>query len=232
MPTTLPMFAEQGHIMVHLDDGTALIDTGSPFSFSTIPVVFAGIRYNLPQHFPGNISPAMLSSLLGFRIDCCIGTDILTQAAIRIRWHEQCIDIGDDLPDGEVKLPLQTLHGCPAFPVSIGDTQTNALLDTGANLSYVDPILVEGLQPIGHKEDVHPMSGSFITPIYPLDTSVATGVVTLQYGVLPDILRQPLQLFLQEIDGRVLIGTELFRHFDCTIAWNRKTISWTHSGDG
>jgi hypothetical protein len=155
MATTLRFKPDKGHIILPLGDQMALIDTGSPASISSRPFSFGGERHTTPAQLMG-FTTRQLSDLAGIAIDILIGCDILSRHKLRIRWHEQSIDIGDDTPDGDSVDEMETMSGCPIFPLRIANNNTKALFDTGAHLSYISPALVAGMAQTGQKADFHP----------------------------------------------------------------------------
>lgn len=225
MTTRLNFIAERGHILVPLESGHALIDTGSPFSLASGSFEFAGFSFDPPDDFMG-LSVDSLSDLAGFRIDILIGCDILSQFTIRIRWHDRCIDIGDDLADGEIVCGMSALAGTPVFPISIGNADTRAIFDTGAHLSYITPECVAGMESFGKKDDFSPFIGHFTVSTYRLPTRLGSQVHGHEYGVLSDTMQAMVGMAMLLSGASAVIGTALLEHYDCTIAWKKGVISW------
>ncbi|WP_223294297.1 hypothetical protein [Chlorobium phaeobacteroides] len=226
MATTLRFKPDKGHIILPLGDQMALIDTGSPASISSRPFSFGGERHTTPAQLMG-FTTRQLSDLAGIAIDILIGCDILSRHKLRIRWHEQSIDIGDDTPDGDSVDEMETMSGCPIFPLRIANINTKALFDTGAHLSYISPALVAGMAQTGQKADFHPFNGHFTSPTYTMETALGGKAFTMEYGTLSGELGAAVDMTLNMTNTTAVIGTQLFQHFDCTISWKDGRISWS-----
>lgn len=216
----------RGHILVPVAAGMALLDTGSPASCSPVPLSFGGREHRLPATVMG-VSPEEVGRLAGMQVDALIGCDLLSSLTLRIRWIDRQIDIGDDIPDGGLSTPFTALMGTPVFPLGIGGGERRVLFDTGAHLSYIDPGLVEGMRPVGDREDFHPMNGHYTAPVYMMETSLGGRSFGLEYGVLPGALRQMASMAMAMAGASAIVGTALLEHFDCTLSWPRGTVSWT-----
>ena len=216
----------RGHILVPVAYGQALIDTGSPGSCAPEPFQFARREYAPPAAM-ACFSPERLSELSGIQIDALIGCDILSELTVRFRWHDRKIDVGEDVPDAPSHEHFTPLMGTPVFSVGLGGREVKALFDTGAHLSYIDPALVAGMQASGEKADFHPLSGPYIAPTYMVSTSLGGFEHDLEYGVLSGTVAQMTAMAMAASGTSAIIGTSLLEHFDCTISWERNTVSWT-----
>ena len=226
--TTLKFTHDKGHLMLPLGDRMALVDTGSPQSISSLPFDFGGDHHTPPNQMMG-MTTEELSELAGIKIDILIGCDILSLYKTRIRWNESCIDIGDDTPDGDTADHMETMMGCPVFPLRIGSHTTNAIFDTGAHLSYITPSLVAGVLQIGEKEDFHPINGHFRAPTYNVETTLGDKTFLMEYGTLSGILGMSTEMAMEMTNSSAVIGTQLLEHFDCTLSWKERIISWRTS---
>ena len=91
----------------------------------------------------------------------------------------------------------------------ISDNGNTILVDTGAPLSYISESVTSDMQPVGEKEDFHPMAGRYTTSVYEAESEVAGRAFTVSYGNLPALLALPLQV--GSIDG--VIGYDFFKSF-------------------
>ena len=170
-----------------------------------------------------------LSDLAGIKIDILIGCDVLSEYKIRIRWQDHCIDIGKDTPDGVTVDRMDSMMGCPVFPLRIGNRDTKAIFDTGAHLSYISPALIAGIPQSGEKEDFHPINGHFTAPTYNVETALGGKNFTMVYGTLPGILGMSTDMAMSMSGSSAVIGTQLLEYFDCTLSWKESTISWSQN---
>ncbi len=223
---TISITKEQGHILFSIGDKRALLDTGSPTSIATEAFGFLGEQHNLPRNLMG-VAPQTMADVTGFPFDILIGCDILSHYTMRLRWTDGYLDIGEDIPDGNLCTPLQTLEGLPIFPLHLQGAQVKGILDTGAHLSYIDPERVAGRSRSGRREDFHPCVGRFFADTYSMPTALDHSPVNIEYGIMPDGLAALLGIVLQLAGASAVVGTQLLEYFDCTISWPQKTISWT-----
>jgi hypothetical protein len=86
-------------------------------------------------------------------------------------------------------------------------------LDSGAPVSYLDDSITRGMQPVGEKEDFHPMAGRYVTPVYELEAEVGGKTFSATFGNLPTVMA--LQLKLLGVDG--VIGYDFFKSFKVMI---------------
>lgn len=222
---TMKILKERGHLLVWAGNSKALIDTGSSTSMAPAPFDFLGQREYPPTNIMG-VTPQKMSDLSGIRIDLLIGCDILSRHTIRFRWREGLLDIGDDISDYPTSTELDTLMGIPVFPVTLRGRPTKAIFDTGAHLSYIDPVLVQGEYPVGQRNDFYPFVGQFTTPTYRIATALDNAPLEIEYGTLPDSLQLMLGMAMNMSDSSAVIGTQLLDAFDFTISWTRNRISW------
>lgn len=223
---TINIIKERGHIVVLIGDKRAVIDTGSPASMAPEPFAFLGRTRTTCTNILGT-TPETMGDLAGFPIDIMIGCDILSDYTIRLRWRDGCMDIGEDVPDGQIVSSMKPLEGPPVFPVEMAGTQTRAVFDSGAHLSYIDPEWVDGWAPSGQRKDFHPFAGHYTTNLYRVATALDRTPFDIEYGILPEPLQQAFGMGLRMMGVSAVIGTQLLEHFDCTISWTRETISWS-----
>ncbi|MEM4711352.1 MAG: hypothetical protein QXL18_05390 [Candidatus Woesearchaeota archaeon] len=152
---TFPIIKEKGHIIIDINGKRGLIDTGAPFTIGTNNLEFCGINCIPLKKFFGHTTDD-LSRLSGIKIDFLIGNDILTKQRMRIRWKEGFIDFGDDIVMGNNIQKYNNFSGSIVFPIKISDRDNNAILDTGAFISYISDDLVIGKKKVKIVKDFHP----------------------------------------------------------------------------
>lgn len=223
---TTDIIKEQGHILLPIGDKRALLDTGSPVSVAPEPFEFLGMICKVPTNIRG-VTPQKMADLAGFPIDMLIGCDILSRYTVRLRWNDGCMDVGEDIPEGPVQSPLEALQGRPVFPVRLQGKPVKSILDTGAHLAYIDPDLVSGQAASGSRDDFHIDVGHYTTDIYTVPTVLDDTTINIEYGIMPNSLASCLGPDLDRAKISAVIGTQLLEHYDCTISWTRKIISWS-----
>lgn len=220
---------ESGHLVLLLPGGKrALVDTGSPISVAAEPFEFLG-RVRQPVREIMGFSADRISELTGFKVDALIGTDLLGEQSIRIRWRDGVLEVSDDLPDGEQVAELALVAGIPVFALEVRGSRIRAFFDTGAHLSYIDPALVKDLPPGGERDDFHPMVGRYRAPVYELPVRMTPGTepVDIEFGLIPAGLQPAMAMAMTMARASAVVGTRLLANYDCCIAWERCTISWT-----
>jgi hypothetical protein len=229
MPIPIPFSKTRGHLIIPLPGCDALIDTGSPVSFGRGPAELAGRSFELPESKMG-LTVDHLYELSGLHIDALIGCDILMALqAMRIRWNDGLIEFADSFPSGGTNERFTHLAGTPTFPVSIAGMPTRALFDTGAHLSYIDPLLVAGMEPIGEREDFHPLNGKFTAEVFRVGTDIDGHGELIEYGVLPGMVGMMTSMAMDTAGASAVIGTPLLRFFDVTVSWRDGIISWSRN---
>ena len=223
---SIPFEKANGHILAVLGERKALIDTGSPFSLAMQPFDFLGIQHPASSEFQKDIL-RKIKEVAGFQFDLLIGCDILAQQDLRICWCDGVLIFGTELTDGPILLQLKKVAGVPVFPLRLKEHNINAIFDTGAPLSYVDPALVAGSVSLGQREDFYPGIGRFSATIYRVPVCLDTDPVILEFGILPDEFQPALSLIFQQTSCSAVVGTGLLETFDCNISWARNTISWS-----
>jgi hypothetical protein len=96
------------------------------------------------------------------------------------------------------------------------ETQGHTLdvaIDTGAKISYINKSYIENKNSIDVRDDFHPIIGNFKTPIYEMEGSVGGETFPIEFGVLPDIYSNTLEMI--GISG--VIGFDLFNSFTAYI---------------
>jgi Ca-activated chloride channel family protein len=176
------------HLLVERDGETYLIDTGVPDDM---------------------VAPAIASRMLGVPVDHLLGCRRLSRGPVTIDWparelrHESSTD-----PDATI-VPLGRLPlGIPSVRLAHDDAPHEAVLDTGAPLSYAPASAVAGLTPVRRTTDFFPMLGSFDVDVYRTTVQVGGVVLDLEVGVLPPLLQMALALLAPS--GWIL-GAALFR---------------------
>lgn len=204
----VPLLLEQDHLVVRIDGGLWVLDTGSPFSFGRADEVqLGGERFPVPDEAFG-LDADRLSGLVGTRLEGLIGTDLLNGFDLDFDLAGGALTIGTGLPvpDGD-RIPLTDLMGVPALEARSELGAHRMLLDTGAQLSYLQADEADRFPAAGPVRDFLPMFGTFETETRSVPFRVGTTDVTLRCGRLPDLMGMTLSL--AGVDG--IIGAELFR---------------------
>lgn len=221
----IPFEVSEGHIVLRLGELRAVMDTGSPLSIGESPFDLGDRRCRPRADFMG-ARVADLSRMAGFPFDLLLGMDAMRGYDARIRWAERLVEFGEQLPAAGRELPLGDFQGIPLIGLEVDGRRVRALLDTGAQLSYLSPMAVRGRSPAGRRGDFFPTIGRFQTDVYEVPVRVADVGRALSFGVLPEELRRELDPFLRAAGAEAVVGTELFASLDCLLSWQRGKVWW------
>lgn len=182
-----PLQMIDGHPLVELPGGLAVIDTGSPF---TLP------------------APEIVSRLLGRRVRWIMGNDRLMDTPVLLDLLTGNYAEDAEVPPGSRLLALEPFSGVYRVCLDFNGRVVRAVLDSGAKLSYVDPRAVAGMTPNGFLTDFFPLIGEFQVPTFDLTVGVGGRQITSRFGVLPESLQS--RLALVGLNGWIL-GSDFFR---------------------
>ena len=167
-----------------------------------------------------------LSKLAGIEFSTLLGMDILTQYKVVFDYENRQLTFlsPDEAGMEGTEIPLLNLMGAVGVKVGVAGQELVMAVDTGAPLSYISESVTSDMQPVGEKEDFHPMAGRCTTPVYEAESEVAGRTFTVSYGNLPALLALPLQV--GSIDG--VIGYYFFKSFKVMFDFRSgvATIAW------
>lgn len=203
-----PLLFLNGHLFLELNHELWLLDTGAPGSFGGAPLIsLAGEEFALENEYLG-LTPASLSRFLGMDCRGLLGMDVLGN-----------FDIVLDVPNGEVtvsqdelafegsRVELEDFLGIPIVPVHVGGSQRRVFLDTGAQISYFSPEVLQAFPAAGKVKDFYPGLGEFETGTHLVEVELGGAKYALRSGELPLLLGFTLHL----ADSEGIVGNELFR---------------------
>jgi len=202
-----PLEVVSGHLVVDINGTRAILDTGSPMSFGRGPLAILGRSVDLGEA-PPTASPGELSNKLGTRIDALVGLDVL-----RVRYFGvettagRCIFETHASPPAGVRIPLEAFKGVPIVNASIAGAPVRLILDTGAQIGYLDDELLRGHRHLGPRSDFHPPSpAEFTTEAHEVSLEIGEMSMYLVFGTMPPHLK--LMIGMMNTNG--ILGTDLF----------------------
>lgn len=208
-----------GHIIVHVEGRSYLLDSGAPFSVADEPINIAGAIYPVESCYMG-IEPSHLSETIGVPVDGMIGADIIREYTLGIYAAERIVQFHYQPTSGDIVLPVQEFCNLPIISVMVNGRVRRMFFDTGAPTSLLLPEALVGVEPFGRNEDFYPLLGNFLTDMYSLDVVLGGLKCNFRFGKLPEELRPTLEA--GNVQG--MIGTELLKHFGMTLSLRDKVM--------
>jgi hypothetical protein len=204
-----PLEITHDHLIIRVDGGRALIDTGSPVSIGRgKQLVLEGRTWQ-----PGSANESVLDAVrdhLGVDVDWLIGHDILHAHPMLLDWRAQKAWIGGaETKRDAATFPIELVMGVPIIGASFQGRPVRAVLDSGAALSYAPRHAVDDARESEAYRDFYPGVGVFDTPTWRVSVTLGERELELRAGVLPETLQTLFALLLGP-DGWI-IGSDFFR---------------------
>lgn len=204
-----------GHVLLNLDEGAFIVDTGSQASFARGGrVSFGGASVALPTSAMGMLDADALSGYVGMRLDGLLGMDVLGRHRLTFLRRELLVGDGDlgSGSGGEAAGPqfqeLETgeIMGIPFITVGVNNRKAKVFVDSGAKISYLDEELLSGC-PVGETlHDFYPLLGEFDVDASNVQCTLAGRSFSAKFGRLPALLQ--MSLGMAGVDG--ILGHDLF----------------------
>ena len=208
-----------GHMLVHLNEGRFLVDTGSPTSFARDgKITFGGKTVDVSTSAMGMLDADVLSGYVGMELDGLIGMDVLGEYCLTFAGNRLLVEEADMPEDEFVMLQTASFMGIPVVTINIRGRDVRAFVDTGAKISYLNPAFIDGLPVEETVHDFYPGMGEF-----DVDVSIASCILgglplKAKFGRLPERLQ--MTLMTGGADG--LLGHDLFSAYDIRIDHGHK----------
>lgn len=196
------------HYLIHVDNHTALIDLGSPFSFSNEDTdITLGNKAHHIDASPGMIDQINNSDLLKeSKVDMLIGLDIINQHCFKLdKVNGTCIvDDTETTSEGMHILPVKPLNlmgqGYTIAKAKFNGVEHDFILDTGAWIGYATSSVIAGKPEVGRVIDFSPIIGDIDTSKHFIDLEIAgTHDAEHPIGLMPGLLSAALSMIGIEI---------------------------------
>lgn len=227
MKQVLPIELVNGHIIVTIDGQRALLDTGSPTSIGrTHRLALLDQDYELEDEFLG-IDIDGLVELSGVDFDALLGADILQEMVftLDVRAKEMRVSLEDMEYTGE-SVPLSSILDIPVVETDLQGESIRCVIDTGAQISYVDKRHTRNLTPVDEVEDFYPGLGRFKVSVFEIPIRLGTLSMTLKAGNLPG----ELESLLSMVKAQAILGTEIFLHTSAMLNLRRGVLLMQNHG--
>ena len=196
----MTLLTPNGHIVTVISDRYFIVDTGSPLSFNYEGIASLDIG---DRTFDVSRTPVCAKAdadrLTGIDISGIIGTDILKRTGLTIDLENKTLDFssetdGDDADDyARLSFDYFMGHYLVTDDVYIGRRLNNAIIDTGAPVSYISSRLAPMFEPTGETySDVSPsfgmLQGEYLRGEMVLSSPSHEATRPVKLGMMPELL--------------------------------------------
>ena len=192
-----------------------ILDTGSPSSFCESGQIdlYDGV-VNVPKKIM-QVNAVYLQENVGIQLDGLLGLDILGKKSFSIQYNSLSFTIYDSINELHLGDGIQYFEATPMLfkiPVSINDASVNLILDTGAHISYLNPMFVNvDTSVLRRTNDFNPMLGNFeVSILDEFEYSIHGNTIRHEVGISPSQLVN----ILGQLGAGGVFGYELFNKMD------------------
>lgn len=220
-----------GHVLLNLDEGAFIVDTGSQASFARGGrVSFGGASVALPTSAMGMLDADTLSGYVGMRLDGLLGMNVLGRHRLTFLRHELLVDDAGTGPDsgGEPggaqfqELETGKIMGIPLITVGVNQRKARVFVDSGAKISYLDAELLSGCPVDETLDDFYPLFGEFDVDVSNVQCILEGCPFSAKFGRLPALLQ--MSLGMAGVDG--ILGHDLFAAYAIRIGRGGSPVSF------
>jgi len=207
----IPFLLVAGHVVLSLDGGQVLLDTGSPVSFGrATDLEFLGSRRRLARA-PLGLSIEQIACEIGaledgpgagFELDALLGCDLLAGCTVEISWAEREVRV---LPSNDAPPPTDLISCIPRMKVTVDGEPLEALVDTAAWVSYVRREFLRNGAPAGTRRDFVPPFGRFAVDLVRCPVAVGGDLRERTLGIAPAAIEAVLWL----CGASAIVGTDI-----------------------
>jgi len=220
-----------GHMIIAIDEGRFLVDTGSPTSFARGRLVsFGGTSAGVGDSAMGVLDPDELSGHVGTRLDGLIGMDVLRQHRLTFVQNRLFVGDGEEgmgsgatLRDSDfVSLDTDDFMGIPVVSLNVNQKTVRMFVDTGAKVSYLDPDMLAEFTVEETIHDFYPGMGEFDVGVSEVWADLKGWPLKAKFGRLPALLQ--MSLMVGGVNG--IIGRDLFNAYSIRIERGGNPVSF------
>ena len=208
MKETFKLEVYKGHLIMTCNDNEVLIDTGSPETIGKGQTLeFMGKKVRCRESMMG-FSFNSVIELLGRDIDALMGMNQLGSLCMLVDCEAGEVTFSDEplALDNATSLPLRVSAFGVMTEAEVAGRHANLIVDTGAQLSYINEPYVDGLESIGMREDFHPFMGRYKVATYDMTVKLADRPMKMVCGASPAQVQQLIAII--NADG--VLGHDLF----------------------
>lgn len=220
---------ERGHILAKMNGNRVLIDTGSPFSGSSISLKIVSNQEETSQ-LPSVLIKEKMEEVVRETVrlsqvdfNDLLGMDLIKKTNFYLNLKEKkAIFSLKRITKDRITIPLGIAAGVPKIKATLDRRKTSMIIDTGAFISYFEQEFVNGKKPIRRQQDFYPMLdiGKFETDVYKMEIDLGGEVFMIEGGILPLKLREALNFL---VDTSTLLGNSIFQKYAAEFCFLEKS---------
>ena len=226
-----------GHVLVNLQEGRFLIDTGSPTSFARGGhVSFGGTVEEVSDSAMGMLDAVTLSHCVGTHLDGLLGMDVLGRYRLTFGRNKIFVGAGvigniNDIPgfagpplrdSSFIGLETDEFMGIPVVTVNVNKRPVRMFVDSGAKISYLNPELLVNVSVEETLRDFYPGVGEFDVEVSSVWCDLNGWPFQAKFGRLPPLLQ--MTLMMGGVDG--ILGHDLFISYTIRIERGGSHVSF------
>ena len=219
----LPLTVHNGHLIVSINGRTALVDTGCPVTLGVgEPLTIGDTTVPLHEDFCG-ITVESIAEPVGYPLDLVIGMDLLGRFTVTFSMASGEIVLADGCDEVGEALNVGSWFGVPTIPIRVGAREIDVIFDTGAPTSYLSASFLEEGEFVETRTDFYPLKGTFDVDVFRVPAKVGSLDTNLEFAAMNGVMADML-----ESNGMPgILGTEILRYRDVTLAMARDAITLT-----
>ena len=217
------LIIDDSRLIIKLESKTALIATGINYSLSNEKsIMILDKSFSMDNQYLG-FTLEDIKKQLGIKIDCCIGSDILSKFNYSINFKTKEFLIStEEIHKGSNTLDLTIELNIPYISIVIGEKKILAVLDSLSKFSYLHERLILNKDHFQEKTDFFPNMGNFNVKTYDVTYTIDKDSLKLETGIYPPVITK--SRFLSMDKG--VLGIEFIKNYLITINSSSKKLNF------
>ena len=224
MCQTFKIEVYRGHLIMKCSGKDVLLDTGSPWTLGSGETLeFMGRTVSCES----GVSMYTIDSvrqLLGRDIDVLMGMNVFNGMCMLVDLTAGEVTFSDEplTLENAVTTSLERPNNLVTIRAEVSGMPVNLVVDTGAQLSYLNDQYIAGLNPIGTHEDFHPLMDRYEVPIYGLPVKIAGRDLDVVWGgSTPGV-----SALISQVGADGVLGYDLFKQGKVVLDFITNTLQF------
>lgn len=208
-----------GYPIANIRGRQYLLDTGTPFTVGSQPLVIDGELIEVRREVLGITSDKM-SEFVGCRLDGILGANLTDRFVVRIDPVAESLVLDQYLDTASIEIEVINLGGLPSVRQTVAGRQIRAFLFLGSHLSWVSADTVADREPVAYDREYFSFTGEIHTPVYHLPVLIGRQRHDMRFGVMPP----EIQAMVDMANVSALIGSELLDHYRLSLSMQEELL--------